>query len=86
MHTVAAAAYGLLKDIKKARGRGKAAVAYLTGLLYTVRDYHRGALPLHMTSDAEERVPWLRATSRRALGQFLTYSRPIWERGSRQHL
>ena len=53
MHTVAAAAYGLLKDIKKARGRSEAADAYLTGLFYIVRDYHRGALPLHMTSDPD---------------------------------
>jgi hypothetical protein len=51
IHTVAAAAYGLLKDIKKARGMSEAADAFLTTIFYLVRDYHRRTLPLHMTSD-----------------------------------
>ena len=52
VHTVAAAAYGLLKDIKGARGMSEAADAYLTSIFYLVRDYRRGTLPAHMTSDA----------------------------------
>lgn len=53
VHTIAAAAYGLLKDIKSARGMSEAADAYLTSIFYLVRDYRRGTLPEHMTSDAE---------------------------------
>jgi len=53
VHTVAAAAYGLLKDIKKARGMSEAADAHLTSIFYVVRDYHRGILPSHMTSDLD---------------------------------
>jgi hypothetical protein len=51
VHTVAAAAYSLLKDIKKARGMSEAADAHLTGIFYVVRDYHRGTLPSHITGD-----------------------------------
>ena len=52
VHTVAAAAYGLLKDIKSSRGMSEAADVYLTSTFYLVRDYRRGTLPAHMTSDA----------------------------------
>jgi hypothetical protein len=52
VHTVAAAAYGLLKDIKSARGLSEAADTYLTSIFYLVRDYRRGTLPAHMTGDA----------------------------------
>jgi hypothetical protein len=51
VHTVAGAAYGLLKDLKKARWMSEAADAYLTSIFYVVRDFHRGTLPSHMTSD-----------------------------------
>lgn len=51
VHTVAAAAYGLLKDIKSHRGMSEAADAYLISVFYLVRDFHRGTLPNHMTSD-----------------------------------
>jgi hypothetical protein len=51
VHTVAAAAYGLLKDIKSSRGLSEAADAYLTSIFYLVRDYRRGTLPTHMTND-----------------------------------
>lgn len=53
VHTVAAAAYGLLKDIKRDRGMSEAADAYLTTYFYLVRDYRRGTLPAHMTGDAD---------------------------------
>lgn len=51
VHTVAAAAYSLLKDIKKSRGMSEAAASYLVSIFYVVRDYRRGSLPTHMTSD-----------------------------------
>ncbi len=51
VHTIAAAAYGLLKDIKRDRGMNEAADAHLTTYFYLVRDYRRGTLPDHMTSD-----------------------------------
>lgn len=52
VHTVAAAAYGLLKDNKSSRGMNEAADSYLVGVFYVVRDFHRGTLPPSMTSDA----------------------------------
>ena len=51
VHTIAAAAYGLLKDIKKDRGMSEAADAHLTSIFYVVRDFRRGTLPMHMTED-----------------------------------
>ena len=52
VHTIAAAAYGLLKGIKSERGMNEAADAQQIGIFYIVRDYRRGTLPAHMTSDA----------------------------------
>ena len=51
IHTVASAAYGLLKDLKRDRGRSEAGDSYLTTFFYLVRDFRRGTLPPHMTSD-----------------------------------
>lgn len=51
IHTVASAVYGLLKDLKLDRGRSEAADSYLTMFFYLVRDFRRGTLPAHMTSD-----------------------------------
>lgn len=50
-HTVASAAYGLLKDLKRDRGLSEAADSYLTTYFYLVRDFRRGTLPAHFTSD-----------------------------------
>lgn len=52
VHSVAAAAYGLLKDIKKSRGRSEAADSYLVSIFYVVRDFRRGTLPPAVTSDS----------------------------------
>ena len=51
VHTIAAAAYGLLKDIKRERGLNEAADVHLTTYFYLVRDFRHGTLPDHMTSD-----------------------------------
>lgn len=51
IHTVASAAYGLLKDLKRDRGQNEAADSYLTTFFYLVRDFRRGTLPAHFTSD-----------------------------------
>lgn len=51
VHTVAAATYSLLKDIKKSRGRSEAADTYLVSIFYAVRDFRRGTLPSAITSD-----------------------------------
>jgi hypothetical protein len=50
IHTVASAAYGLLKGLKHERGRSEASDNYKTTLFYLVRDFRRGTLPVHMTS------------------------------------
>lgn len=52
-HTVAAAAYGLIADLKKDRGRDEAADYYWRAMFYAVRDYRRGTLPSYMSSDPE---------------------------------
>lgn len=51
IHTVASAAYGLLKDLKRDRGQSEAADSYRTTFFYLVRDFRRGTLPAHFTSD-----------------------------------
>lgn len=51
VHTVAAAAYGLLKDLKKSRGMSEAADNYLVMFFYAVRDFRRGTLPSHLSND-----------------------------------
>lgn len=51
VHTVASAAYGLLKDLKRDRGQNEAADSYRTTFFYLVRDFRRGTLPAHLTSN-----------------------------------
>jgi hypothetical protein len=51
IHTIASAAYGLLKDLKRDRGQSEAADSYRTTFFYLVRDFRRGTLPSHFTSD-----------------------------------
>jgi len=51
IHTVASAAYGLLKDLKRDRGQNEATDSYRTTFFYLVRDFRRGTLPAHFTSD-----------------------------------
>lgn len=51
IHSVASAAYGLLKDLKHDRGQSEAADSFRTTLFYLVRDFRRGTLPAHLTSD-----------------------------------
>src|SRR5258706_6022470 len=53
IHTVTAASYRLLTDLKAERGMDEAANVYLTSIFYVVRDYRRGSLPEHLASDAE---------------------------------
>lgn len=52
VHTVASAAYGLLKGVKNARSLNEAADIYLVSIFYLVRDYRRGTLPTHITDDS----------------------------------
>ncbi|PKO85143.1 MAG: hypothetical protein CVU18_21655 [Betaproteobacteria bacterium HGW-Betaproteobacteria-12] len=51
IHTIASAVYGLLKDLKRDRGQSEAADSYRTTFFYLVRDFRRGTLPAHFTSD-----------------------------------
>jgi len=53
VHTVAAAAYGLLKDIKKSQGMSEAEDFYLVSVFYIVRDFHRGNLPEGIIQDSD---------------------------------
>jgi hypothetical protein len=59
VHTVASASYRLLVDLKSERGMDEAANVYLTSIFYVVRDFHRGSLPKHMTSDPDF-MTWVR--------------------------
>jgi len=45
IHTIAAASYRLLADLKAERGMNEAANVYLTSIFYVIRDYRRGSLP-----------------------------------------
>ena len=53
VHTVASAAYSLIKDIKRSRGRDEVADVYSAMLFYNVRDYRRGTLPRNLADNAE---------------------------------
>lgn len=53
IHTIAAAAYRLITDLKAARGRNEAADAHLVSIFYAVRDFRRGTLPKHVADDSE---------------------------------
>jgi hypothetical protein len=58
VHTVAAAAYKLIADLKRQRGRDEVGDYYLTSIFYVVRDYRRGSLPNCFTSDPEA-MKWI---------------------------
>jgi hypothetical protein len=52
IHTVAHAAYGVLRDIKRKRGRSDAFDPYLRGIFYYARDLAEGkTLPEDLTFD-----------------------------------
>ena len=72
IHTVASAAYRILIDLKKKRGRNEAADAQFTGIFYIVRSYRRGTLPVETQDDPEymkfikewaEQLPLITATT-----------------------
>lgn len=51
VHTVAAAAYQLLTDLKAKQRMSEAADTHLTAIFYAIRSFRRGALPKRMTED-----------------------------------
>ena len=51
VHTVAAAGYQLLADLKAKRGMNEAADVHLTSIFYAVRSFRRGTLPKNMTEN-----------------------------------
>lgn len=53
IHTIAAAAYRLITDLKAARGRNEAADTHLVSIFYAVRDFRRGTLSKHIADDSE---------------------------------
>jgi hypothetical protein len=59
IHTVASAAYRLIADLKKHRGRDEAGDYYLTSIFYCVRDYRRGTLPRYLADDAQV-MAWIK--------------------------
>jgi hypothetical protein len=59
VHTVAAAAYKLLADLKAERGMDEAADAWFATVFYAVRDFRRGTLSPHLTSNPEF-MEWVR--------------------------
>ncbi len=58
IHTVASAAYRIISDLKKKRGRDEVADYYLTTIFYIVRDYRRDTLPKLLTEDPEA-MKWI---------------------------
>jgi hypothetical protein len=59
VHTVAAAAYRLLADLKSDRGRDEVGDYYLTSIFYAVRDFRRNALPSYLANDPDA-MAWIR--------------------------
>ena len=53
VHTVASAAYRLITDLGRRRGRDEVGEVYKTAMFYVVRDYRRGTLPKRLADDAE---------------------------------
>ena len=53
VHTVAAAAYRVLSDLKAKRGRDEVGDFFLNAVFYAVRDYRRGTLPDYLANDPE---------------------------------
>lgn len=53
VHTVAAAAYRLIADLKNSRSRNEVEDYYRTMVFYNVRDYRRGTLPKSLTDNVE---------------------------------
>ena len=53
IHTVASAAYRILRDMKEKRGLDEAADTQFRGIFYLVRDYRRGTLPREVREDAD---------------------------------
>lgn len=51
VHTVAAAGYQLLADLKAKRGKSEAADTHFTSIFYAVRSLRRGTLPKSMTGN-----------------------------------
>lgn len=51
INTVASAAYRIIADLKRKRGRDEVGDYYLTMIFYVVRDYRRGTLPRQFTQD-----------------------------------
>ena len=51
IHTIASAAYGLVKGLKHSRGQNEAAEIYRTTIFYLIRDFRRGTLPKDFADD-----------------------------------
>ena len=64
VHTVASAAFGILRDLKAERGRDEAADNYLNAVFYAVRDYRRGTLPGYLADDSQM-MKWIRDMANR---------------------
>lgn len=58
VHTVAAASYNLISDLKAGRRLDEAADHYKISIFYAVRDFHRGTLPRYM-ADNPESMSWI---------------------------
>ena len=58
IHTVASAAYRIIADLKKKRGRDEVADYYLATIFYVVRDYRRGILPKWLKENPET-MKWI---------------------------
>ena len=64
IHTVASAAYQVISDLKKKRGRNEVSDYYLTMIFYAIRDYRRGTLPGYLADD-HEAMKWIRELAER---------------------
>ena len=53
IHTVASAAYGIIRDLKAHRNRDEVGDFFLTSIFYAVQEYRTGKLPSYLANNAE---------------------------------
>lgn len=70
VHTVAYAAYGILKDLNEARGREEARDHFLMVFLQLVREYRDGSLPGEIVENASQLAQIREASERLPAGEL----------------
>ena len=62
IHTVASAAYGIIRDLKAQRNRDEVGDNFLTSIFYAVQEYKTGKLPSYLANNPEF-MKWISETA-----------------------